>query len=107
MAITPYQQKLLDILEAPHGDLYDKTTILEWAIGTPSYFAIKSALTSVEPLIQSNISNGDDLYICDPRKNLECSRTNCYWYNGPCMCTTDKRFALNQETEESKTEEGN
>lgn len=100
MAITLYQKELLDILDAPHGDLYDKTTILEWAIGTPSYFTVKSALASVEPLIRSNINTGEELYICDPRKNVECRKTNCYWYNGPCMSTTDKRFALNQETEE-------
>ena len=33
------------------------------------------------------------LYYCDPSKNVECRKTNCYKNGGPCYLVADERFA--------------
>lgn len=33
------------------------------------------------------------LYICDPNKNTECSKTSCYINGGPCFHTTKKEYS--------------
>lgn len=33
------------------------------------------------------------LYYCDPSKNVECRKTNCYKTGGPCYLVVDERFA--------------
>lgn len=35
-----------------------------------------------------------DVWLCDPRKNKDCSKTGCYLNDGPCRCTTHKEYAL-------------
>lgn len=66
----------------------------------------------------------EELYICNPFKNTECNKTGCYWLNQTirssiidaiisgmsqtnsnelCACTTDARFAFdNNSNEEQK-----
>ena len=34
----------------------------------------------------------EDLYFCNPKKNVNCSKMACYIHGGPCYCTTNKRF---------------
>lgn len=96
----PYNQVLIDILDAPHGDLYDKNTVLEKAVDTMTasqYETVKSAFKDVEPFLKSNIHPLKELYICDPKKNTECPKTSCYWNGGLCMQTTRKEFSLEGE----------
>lgn len=33
------------------------------------------------------------LYMCDPDKNIECKKKNCYTNNGECMQTDNKKYA--------------
>jgi len=37
-------------------------------------------------------SADDDLYLCDPDKNTECTKEGCYVNGGPCCLTKDERF---------------
>lgn len=32
------------------------------------------------------------IYICDPEKNVECTKTGCYINDGPCHLTLNKGF---------------
>lgn len=32
-------------------------------------------------------------YICDPSKNIQCAKTNCHLYGGPCKCTRNIKYA--------------
>lgn len=34
----------------------------------------------------------DDIYMCDPEKNTECTKTGCYINDGPCHFTCNKEF---------------
>lgn len=36
-------------------------------------------------------------YLCDPKINTECKKTDCYINGGMCEYTTDKRFAAKNE----------
>lgn len=33
------------------------------------------------------------LYLCDPTKNKQCNKKNCYLYGGPCKATKHLEFA--------------
>ena len=39
-------------------------------------------------------------YLCDPRKNVECSKTGCRWRHEPpfgdCFCTTKAEYAMDK-----------
>lgn len=35
----------------------------------------------------------ETVFPCDPRKNVECSKTGCYIHGGPCMMTTKLKYA--------------
>ena len=37
-------------------------------------------------------------YVCDPKINTECKKTGCYLNGGMCEYTTDKRFAVKDDT---------
>lgn len=37
-------------------------------------------------------SAGDDLYLCDPDKNTECTKEGCYINGGPCCLTKYEQF---------------
>ena len=37
-------------------------------------------------------------YVCDPKINTECKKTNCYLNGGLCEYTFDKRFAVKDDT---------
>ena len=34
------------------------------------------------------------LYYCDPSKNVECRKTNCYKNGGPCYLVVDEQYAM-------------
>ena len=34
----------------------------------------------------------ENLYICEPDKNKECKKSDCFKNGGPCYMTTDKKF---------------
>ena len=41
-----------------------------------------------------------DKYLCDPRKNVECTKEGCRWRRkkpGDCFCTTKAEYALDDE----------
>lgn len=38
----------------------------------------------------------DDLYLCDPEKNKECSKSYCYINGGECEHTTKKEYAMEE-----------
>ena len=44
-----------------------------------------------------------NVYICDPEKNNECSKTHCYINGGECMCTTRKEYMLERVHNEDKS----
>ena len=35
---------------------------------------------------------GEDLYLCDPDKNTECTKEGCYIHGGDCHLTRDEKF---------------
>lgn len=37
------------------------------------------------------------LYKCDPSKNKQCKKTNCYLNGGPCTNTTDINYAKSKK----------
>lgn len=37
-------------------------------------------------------------YVCDPKINTECKKTDCYLNGGLCEYTTDRRFAVKDDT---------
>ena len=38
------------------------------------------------------------IYVCDPAKNVKCGKEGCWdIYNGPCRCTSRKKFAKTDE----------
>lgn len=37
------------------------------------------------------------LYKCDPSKNKQCKKTNCYLNGGPCTKTTDINYAKSKK----------
>ena len=39
------------------------------------------------------IEKEEILYICDPDKNKECSKTGCHLNNGPCKYTKNPDFS--------------
>ncbi len=39
-----------------------------------------------------------EAYVCDPKINTECKKTGCYINGGMCEYTTDKRFAVKDDT---------
>ena len=49
------------------------------------------ALRAIE-MAEAIESAGDDLYLCDPDKNTECTKEGCYVNGGPCYLTKDERF---------------
>lgn len=42
----------------------------------------------------------DDLYLCDPEKNTQCRKNECYIYGGECHLTSQKAFRLIERSEE-------
>lgn len=36
-----------------------------------------------------------DLYICDPNKNIECNKSHCYLYEGPCHLSCNQTYKAN------------
>ena len=44
-----------------------------------------------------------DKYLCDPRKNVECTKEGCRWRNKPpfgeCFCTTKAEYAMDKVPE--------
>lgn len=41
------------------------------------------------------------LYLCNPEKNVNCTKESCYTNNGPCSSTTKPEFAFTNENGES------
>lgn len=41
-----------------------------------------------------------EFYKCNPEKNTECEKTNCYINGGDCECTTHKEYAVEDEQHE-------
>lgn len=50
-----------------------------------------NALRTIE-MAEMIESAGDDLYLCDPDKNTECTKEGCYINGGPCCLTKYERF---------------
>lgn len=42
----------------------------------------------------------DDLYLCDPEKNTQCRKNECYINGGECHLTSRKEFRLIKRSEE-------
>lgn len=40
------------------------------------------------------------LYLCDPEKNINCTKESCYINSGPCSSTTKPEFAFTNENGE-------
>ena len=44
-----------------------------------------------------------DKYLCDPRKNVECTKEGCRWRHNPpfgdCFCTTKAEYAFDKVPE--------
>ena len=43
----------------------------------------------------------ETLYICDPKKNVTCTKEGCYINGGPCFCTSNKEYAETDKNEDS------
>ena len=56
---------------------------------------MKKILQAFKRLFSKSIwASREHIYVCDPSRNVKCSKEGC-WYisKGPCRCTTKKSYA--------------
>ena len=51
-----------------------------------------NALRTIEMTETMKSLFAEDLYLCDPDKNTECTKEGCYIHGGECYLTRDERF---------------